>query len=87
MSLTTRTHWIDASDLQATDDIAGFGPLASVRGIVGKRTLAVSNIHGCSRMIPAYGSVQLYDGVYNEAGRRISMSPEAYRASVLAEQA
>lgn len=83
MTLTTRTHWVAATDLTAEDDIAGFGPLMSVRGIVGKRTLMVGNVHGCHREIHADSMVELYDGVYNEAGRCISMSTAEYRQSVL----
>ena len=85
MALETRTHWINISELTTEHDIAGFGP---VEGIFRKGNIVrVSNIHGVSREYNDRTDVELYDGVYDESGRRISMSSEEYRASIRAEQA
>ena len=85
MKLETRTHWINISELTTEHDIAGFGP---VEGIFRNgNSVRVSNIFGASREYNAQTDVELYDGVYDETGRRISMSSEEYRASIHAEQA
>ena len=76
--LETRTHWIPVAELTTEDDIAGFGPVQSIRedrhGVI-----VVGNVFGCHRRYAKGGTVQLYDGVFTEAGRRISMSPADYR--------
>jgi hypothetical protein len=85
MKLETRTHWINISELTTEHDIAGFGP---VEGIFRNgNSVRVSNIFGASREYNAQTDVELYDGVYDETGRRISMTSEEYRASIRAEQA
>lgn len=85
MKLETRTHWINISELTTEHDIAGFGP---VEGIFRNgNSVRVSNIFGTSREFNAQTDVELYDGVYDETGRRISMSSEEYRASIRDEQA
>ena len=85
MTLETRTRWIPISELSLEHDIAGFGPVESFYrrdGIVG-----VSNIFGAYREYNAGTQIELYEGTFDETGRRVSMSTADYKASVRAERA
>ena len=84
MALETRTRWIPISELTTDHDIAGFGP---VEHIVRKgNVVGVGNTHGAYTEYNAQTHVELYEGVFDETGRRISMSSADYRASIRAEQ-
>lgn len=85
MALETRTRWINIADLTTDHDIAGFGP---VTHIVRKGNIVgVSNIHGVYKEYNAQTDIELYEGVFDESGRRISMSSQEYREHIRAEQA
>lgn len=85
MNLETRTRWINISELTTDHDIAGFGPVMHImrRGNI----VGVGNIHGAYKEYNAQTDVELYEGVFDESGRRISMSSEEYREHVRVEQA
>ena len=84
MALETRTRWIPISELTTEHDLAGFGPVERITYY--GNIVRVSNTWGCSREHNAHTDVELYEGVFDESGRRISMSTEEYRASIRAEQ-
>jgi len=85
LHLETRTEWINISELTTEHDIAGFGPVEHIsrKGNV----VGVSNTWGCYREYNDRTDVELYLGVFDENGRKISMSTEEYRASIRAERA
>ena len=85
MKLETRTRWIFVSELTTDHDIAGFGP---VERIVRTDTIIrVTSASGATRAYSAAGDVELYVGVFDETGRRVSMPTEAYKASIQEAQA
>lgn len=84
MALETRTRWINISELTTEHDIAGFGP---VEHIVRKGNIVgVGNTFGAYKEYNAQTDIELYEGVFDENGRKISMSTEEYRESIRAEQ-
>ena len=85
MALETRARWINISQLTTEHDIAGFGPVVHI--VRKGNIVGVGNIHGAYREYNAQTDIELYEGVFDETGRRISMSSEEYREHIRAEQA
>ena len=85
MELETRTRWIPISELTTEHDIAGFGPVETI--VCNGNLVRVSNPHGVSKEYNTQTQVELYEGVFDASGRRISMSTEEYKASIHAERA
>ena len=77
MTAETRTRWVDATELTTEHDIAGFGPVERI--VRDGNVIHVTSASGATRAYSAAADVELYAGVFDENGRRLSSLTAEYK--------
>lgn len=84
MKFETRTRWIHISELTTDHDVVGLGPVVHI--VRDGNLVRVTSIFGIGKTYNSGTDIELYEGVFDESGQRISMTSEEYRAHIYSGQ-